>query len=203
MTNVIDLSSNNPPPYDLKAAKANGISGVIVKLTEGNGYVNPDFIPAWNAAIANDMVKGMYHFARPEHDSAYAEAMWFLHCRHPLHVGDIIALDMETYYNARYLTEWAKTWGEIVSKSVGFKLLLYGSLSYIESYLNDASLQEYFNLWVADYGPTTCPKTVGIWTPQLWQYTDKGVVSGLQGFVDVSTTALDINGLKALGKRVV
>jgi len=57
-----------------------GHNFAFVKSTEGTGYVNPYFNSDWNAIKANDMVRGSYHYAKPDGSptSAAEQARYFV-----------------------------------------------------------------------------------------------------------------------------
>ena len=60
---IIDLSSNNPHPIDFNAVKASGVTGVIVKATEGTGYTNPFYAQDMAGARAAGLDVAAYHLS--------------------------------------------------------------------------------------------------------------------------------------------
>lgn len=76
MATIIDVSKFQGR-IDWRALKAAGVvDGAILKATEGNTGVDPEF--AWNAkeAATQDLLLGFYHFAQPDHfalDSTWAD----------------------------------------------------------------------------------------------------------------------------------
>lgn len=197
MHEVIDLSSNNPTPYDLAAVARSGVTGVVIKLTEGVGYLNPAFHPAWEDAKAAGLWRAAYHFARPETNDPHDEAYEFLTHLPTLAPGDSVALDIET--GGGDLSAWALAWLGAVQRAVGFRPLLYSYLAFIQAHLADPALAAY-PLWLADYTfvPPTTPAPWNAIT--FWQYTQGGVCPGIAGNVDRSRTNLEAAGLRALGK---
>ncbi len=64
-----DVSSHQHPydaSVDWSKVKDAGRNFAFVKSTEGTGYVNPYFNSDWNAIKANGMVRGSYHYAKPD-----------------------------------------------------------------------------------------------------------------------------------------
>ena len=58
---------------------ADGYDFVIIKATEGYGYVDPKCEGHYQRAKANGQLRGVYHFARPDlGNSAAVEADWFV-----------------------------------------------------------------------------------------------------------------------------
>lgn len=207
MLTILDISDNNPPPYDFHAMAANGISGVIIKLTEGTAYRNELFDAAWHDAKAAGLVVGAYHFARSGTNTADAEARHFLASLPVLAAGDILALDTEdpgAYDNQAawsYQAEWASYWLYAVATQVGYNPILYSYPAFIEACLQDTRLLPY-KLWLANPGlpvRTQAPPWLSL---ILRQYTWTGRVTGLSGDVDMSVFDGDLDALRALGKPV-
>src|SRR5690242_21813174 len=77
----VDVSSFqgaiNWQQYKTWASQWDGISRVVMKSTEGTGYTDPRFHEYRAGALAAGIeVIGYYHYARPEWNSAQAEATW-------------------------------------------------------------------------------------------------------------------------------
>lgn len=71
---VLDLS-NNQGGFDAQAVKAAGYSGVILKATEGVGFVDATFRPRAQEAHAAGLVVGAYAFCHPgQNAGAQAQA---------------------------------------------------------------------------------------------------------------------------------
>lgn len=62
---------------DLDAYADAGFDRILVKASEGTGYVNPLFGVWWAAASALGLARGAYHFAKPSRWSGAAEADHF------------------------------------------------------------------------------------------------------------------------------
>ena len=72
MLELIDIS-HHQGAVDFDAVAADGISGVIVKATEGRDYTDPRWGENWAALAETGLVAGAYHFARPNTDGGGAE----------------------------------------------------------------------------------------------------------------------------------
>lgn len=96
-----DISAYQGPPYqkidvDFAKVAAAGHSFVIVKATEGTGYVNALFAKHWKAIPQHGMMRGAYHFGRWEYDKARAEAEHFVKTIGSLGIDDMSPiLDLE------------------------------------------------------------------------------------------------------------
>lgn len=119
-----------------------------------------------------DKLYGFYHYARPEKNTAEAEAKWFLkHVKH--HAGEaIFALDWEGEA-LKYPLSWAIEWMDYVFKETGVRPVIYLSGS-VTPKCKDIVDKDY-GLWVAHW-MVNKPKT-GAWPFwALWQYkVDMGI----------------------------
>jgi len=72
-----DVASYQHPggaSIDWSQVKNSGRNFAFVKATEGTGYVNPYFGAEWAAIQANGMVRGGYHYAKPDSSPTSAAA---------------------------------------------------------------------------------------------------------------------------------
>lgn len=208
--NGIDISSNNG--Y-LNLAKYKG-QVVINKLTGGCSYV-------WKNNRINDCLKkgllvGAYHFANENGviTSANSQARFFYnHWKNYKNVLPI--LDYETPINGQYLTQ------HDMNKVDNFMLefyrlsgvppVLYASKSFILATKIPKFTKEHCMLWFAQYANN---KSTGFqsdpWTDNNQvdmnvlgqQYSSCGSISGINGYVDLSTFYITRdNWLKACKKH--
>lgn len=73
----IDVSGYQPS-INWATVKANGVKFAFIKATEGTGYTNPSFSSQYTGATNNGIIRGGYHFARPDVSSGAAQASYFL-----------------------------------------------------------------------------------------------------------------------------
>jgi GH25 family lysozyme M1 (1,4-beta-N-acetylmuramidase) len=73
----VDVASYQPG-FDWANAAANGIRFVYVKATEGMTYRNPRFAEQYNGSYNAGMIRGSYHFARPDQSGGSAQAGYFV-----------------------------------------------------------------------------------------------------------------------------
>jgi GH25 family lysozyme M1 (1,4-beta-N-acetylmuramidase) len=76
-TSGIDVSSAQPG-FDWPAARGAGVGFAFVKATEGTSYRNPQFAAQYNGSYQQGMIRGAYHFARPDGASGAAQAEYFV-----------------------------------------------------------------------------------------------------------------------------
>jgi len=188
----IDVSSWQGP-VNWQAVRQSGRQFAFAKATEGMTFVDSTFAANRQAmAGAGLALRGFYHFARPDRNSAAAEAAHFLRTVGPLGPGEVAVLDLEVAPSAA-VSDWAAEWLALVAKGTGRTPVLYSYQSYLYS-IPTAGLTQY-PLWMAAWGtndgnvPATSPKSDrwSRWT--WWQYTSNSTVPGVTGHVDENVFA--------------
>ncbi|MDT6981705.1 GH25 family lysozyme, partial [Levilactobacillus zymae] len=153
MTNkIVDLSSYQSDSLAyMKRLKKWGAKGIIVKLTEGTGYLNPK---AGNQ-IANGFkvfdTVGVYHFF---HGRGTAEAKYFLSWvkKMGLDKSTVLAIDVEAPDLPRKTTSQVNVFLRYLI-SHGYKnVVTYGSGSWFNAGRINRSQLVNKTIWVAAYG---------------------------------------------------
>ncbi len=111
------------------------------------------------------------------------------------HANGWVAFDMEDFYSGRTKgmsrakrTAAARAFCEQV-RSLGGQPLIYGSYGQLPSFFDLEELKD-CPFWVARYArndngqPTELAHTLAVGETWLWQYSSKGKVSGIRGYVD-------------------
>lgn len=197
----IDVSSNNGSVNWLRVAAA-GISFAWIKITEDDGYLNPRFESDWALSKRVGLLRGAYHFARPEGTDAVQEADFFLdqiNAHGGLAEGDLLALDLES--GDGDLGQWALDFLHRCEERAGFKPFVYTAEWFSEPHeLNlQPALAEY-PLWQASYR-AEMPAPIEPWSSiTIWQNSSSGRLDGLSGDVDLNVSTVSRDQLRALGK---
>ncbi len=178
---------------DWGAVRRSGRLFAFAKATEGATSVDSTYAGnRLGMAGAGFALRGFYHFARPDRNTAAAEAAHFLRTVGPLGPGEVPVLDLEVAPGAG-VGDWAAEWLGLVAQGTGRTPVLYSYQSYLYS-IPTSRLTQY-PLWVAAWGaddgsvPATPPRTDrwSRWT--WWQYTSNTTVPGVVGRVDDSIFA--------------
>lgn len=121
--------------------------GVIVKATQGTGYVNPKCNHQWDLAGSLGKKRGLYHYAGG--GNPVAEAQFFIN-NIKNYVGQaVLALDWEENQNAAWNnTNWARQFVDEVHRITGIYPIIYVQESAIWQVANCADV---CGLWVAKY----------------------------------------------------
>lgn len=188
----IDLYERYNPVTDWTAL-ARGIAWGWLKATDGTG----------RAAIPADRYVegfrrmgrpwGLYHFAQPGDPEEQAHTFIAEHRRLGWVADDyhiIPALDMER--GTIPLTErvsFARTFLEVMHRELSVYEALYANTSWLRQLQPDTWPYEWDRTWAAEYGPNDGqPHAIRGYTGRVdaHQFTSKGTMAGVQGWVDLS-----------------
>lgn len=194
---------------DMSAYKRAGAHQVIVKATEGLGYINPKASAQVKSAHDNHMYLHAYHFATFGNNVGRAkmEAKFFVSHAKKLNISKkrYLWLDWETgdgnvvinsaYSNTKAILAFMK-----VCHNAGYKVGLYSSASIFRQYVDTAKIIKKYGtcLWIASY--TTLgridnpdfnyfPSMNGV---AMWQFTDNWHGLGVDGNI----TLVDLHAEK-------
>ena len=166
---------------------------VIIKVSEGVGYTDPNWEACANAAYAAGKKIGLYHFARPEYgNNAYSEANFFSAKISGWRGRAIAVLDYEMTTNV----SWARAWLDSVASSFGSNPWIYISAGAVRG-ANWSSISSRYGLWIAGYyygyrnfygyAPYNLPYGIGSWkNVAAFQYTSSGRLTGWNGNLDMN-----------------
>jgi hypothetical protein len=175
---------------------------VFIKATEGSTYTSSKFNAQWADAKAKGMLRGAYHFARPEASSGASQADRLLAKAKPV-PGEMLCLDLEaSKLNQAKTNAWAKAFGDrLRAKAPGVTTVVYMGGGYASNGTG-RDLNQHFDWWWFPQYPSTASTTTwrtsfspslpgGLtcgWThPHIWQWTDN--FAGLDA--NISTLTLE------------
>lgn len=159
-----------------------GIRGIIHKATEGASFDDSAYAPRRSEALDSGLLWGAYHFLRP--GDIAGQAHRFLDVAAPTGTTLLAADHEDPRVNLSDLIAFLM---EI--EAAGHKPVIYSGFLIKEQILKASPNQKSYlaghSLWLAQY--STAPKVPFPWSkPWLWQYSEKGHVSGISGNVDVN-----------------
>ena len=188
--NGIDIS-NFQRGLDLSKIKTDF---VIIKATEGTSLVMDTCDGFYQQAKSLGIPRGVYHFARPEYNTAEAEAEFFLKHTEGYRNDAIMVLDYES--PGCVDPNWALRWLNYVYEKTGVRPMIYMNDSTARGQNWTNVIAADYGLWVAkyrDYGVDynfdmsnagTSP-TGGKWPfYAMWQWTSVGRLDGYSGNLD-------------------
>ena len=179
---VVDRSGHTTKDL-LRAKVIYPVSSVILKATEGEKFADRKFAEYWEEAGKRSYPRGAYHFFRssrnPERQAQnYISKVTLRHSDLPP------ILDVETMHDGcskQDLNDRVLVWLRTVEKHYGRTPIVYTSDSYARDILSP-EITKHYPMWIARYNREE-PKFKS-WT--MWQFTDKAVLYGASGYVDLS-----------------
>lgn len=185
---VMTDSRRNTTSSKIHARDIKPVSFVFIKATEGASLKDKRFNRHWKDAGNHEIRRGAYHFFRSSKDPLQ-QARLFVRTVGEIRPTDLPpVLDIETIHKGcskAVLNDKALIWLEAVEKHYGRKPLVYSSSSFIIDLLDD-QIRKNYPIWVAHY-ETESP---GYKNWDIWQFTDKGVVYGIDGYVDLNVCSI-------------
>ncbi|WP_216217739.1 lysozyme [Amycolatopsis aidingensis] len=171
-----------------------GARFVYVKATEGTGFVSPQFTQQYNGSYQAGMIRGAYHFARPDISGGAEQADYFVQ-----HGGGWSAdgrtlpgaLDVEynPYGDTCYdlepagMVEWIKDFSARYAERTGRPPAIYTSTSWWRTCTgNSPEFGATHPLWLARYAPEIGPLPAGWPTQTIWQFANAGPLPGDQNY---------------------
>ncbi len=179
------------------------VSFAFVKATEGLTITDPMFHLNWESAREQGILRGAYHFFRPQLD-AEKQARYFLDLLDD-DPGELPpALDLEVLGNLApdEVISRARQWMKIVEKECRCKPVLYTGSSFFRTTLKNSTAFASNPLWIAHYTIGPRPLVPSAW-PQwtFWQFSQQGKVVGINGNVDLNAFNGSMPELSALCMR--
>ena len=162
------------------------LTAVVLKATEGESFLDPNYAQWWAEAGEAGLRRGAYHFFRSSRD-AQLQAQSFIGTVSLSYKDLPPVLDVETVHEGctrEQLNRKLLQWLEMVEAHYGRKPIVYTSDSFVRDWLLPAVKDEY-PLWIARYNAEP-PRREG-WL--FWQFTDRAVVHGISGRTDLSVVS--------------
>lgn len=171
---------------------------VVIKATEGIGFVDPEFARNWSESKRVGLVRGAYHFAHPEDNDPVAEADYFCNTV-TFETGDFVWLDWETAVPAGFdIVQWCRKWLDRVKQNVNIAGVVYLNQAEVDGHDWRAVIDADYGLSLADYED---PLNDTPWPVVAFrQYTSHGAVPGVAGAVDLDIFYGDLTALAKYGK---
>ncbi|WP_245796608.1 GH25 family lysozyme [Actinacidiphila alni] len=171
---------------------AAGIQFAYIKATEGTTYKDPQFNANYLNAYNNKVIRGAYHFARPDVSTGAAQATYFAThggawSADNLTLPGMLDLEGGCYgKSAASMQSWILDFYNTYKARTGRDMVIYTSASWWNSCTGGwGGMSARSPLFVAHWTTAASPNIPSgfpYWT--LWQYTDSGSVSGISGAVD-------------------
>jgi lysozyme len=174
------------------------IDFVVIRATVGNDRLDKRFEENWLKAKKNKLIRGAYHYYRPNENSIEQAAL-FIKTVH-LQKGDLPpVLDIEKLpenQSIERLKIGLRRWLDKIEAHYKVKPIIYTGESYYDDFLKEEFSDYLF--WIANYNFYR-EKMAEDWL--FWQFTEKASVSGIKGSVDVNIFNGDLQQLQYITKE--
>ena len=182
------------PSVNWSSVRANGARFAYVKATEGTTFRNPQFGAQYTGARSVGLLRGAYHFGRPDVSDGAAQARFFVNngggwspdgvtMPPVLDIEDNPYAGLNRCYGASpgQLATWVRDFTQTVYRMTNKQAMIYTSYYFWRDCLGNTSEFSQINpLWLASYY-TSGPSVPGGWpTYTAWQYAN--------AFADASQT---------------
>ncbi|WP_189931637.1 GH25 family lysozyme [Streptomyces sulfonofaciens] len=174
------------------SVKAAGIEFAWIKATEGTTYKDPTFNTNYLNAYNAGVIRGAYHFARPDVSDGASQANYFASSggawsRDNLTLPGVLDIEGSCYgLSQASMRSWISAFYTTYKNRTGRDIVIYTSPSWWNSCTGSWNgMAALTPLWVAHWTTASSPSLpggFGAWT--VWQYTDAGAVGGVSGAVD-------------------
>ena len=185
---------------DWPAVAATDIRFAVVRLSDGVGTRDSQFVRNWQESRRAGLVRGFYQYFRA---SAGGAAQAALAIERLAEAGGSApddlppTLDIETLdgRSAAQVVAEAAIWIAAMREATGKEPIIYtGAYFWDDNRLPDTLNTQ--PLWTANYTTNPCPWTSDAWDRwTLWQYSDSGTVAGIAGPVDLDYFAGTLDDL--------
>ncbi|MFV5686380.1 glycoside hydrolase family 25 protein [Flavobacterium sp. GB2R13] len=166
---------------------------VFIRATVGKDRKDRQYNRNWLGAKDNKMIRGAYHYYRPNENSLEQAALFIKTVR--LQKGDLPPiLDIEKLPKNQSLDSLKtglKRWLKAIELHYGVKPIIYTGEKYYDDFLKDEFSNYLF--WIANYNFYR-EEMDDDWL--FWQFTEKASVPGIKGNVDVNIYNGDLQQLQ-------
>ncbi|MFE6976984.1 GH25 family lysozyme [Streptomyces sp. NPDC057682] len=186
-----------------------GIEFAWMKATEGLTYKDPNFNSNYPNAYYAGVIRGAYHFARPDVSGGAAQATFFAGngggwSRDNLTLPGVLDIEGTCYgYSQASMRQWILDFYNTYKSRTGRDVVIYTSPSWWNTCTGGwTGMSTRSPLWVAHWTTATNPTIPAgfpYWT--VWQYSSTGSVSGISGAVDRDRFGGDRSRLLALANN--
>lgn len=178
---------------DYKKVKQDGIQVVYIRSSEGNNYIDPYFETNYRNAKENGLYIGCYHYLTAKTvEEANEQASFFISLIRGKSIDCKLAMDFESFDNLtnEEVNKISLIFLNKVKELSGKDVIVYSDI-YNATNLFYGEITN-FPLWIAQYDVEE-PSDNGNWSKwEGFQYTDAGIINGINGYVDRDKFTQDI-----------
>ncbi|SHG06474.1 lysozyme [Flavobacterium segetis] len=166
---------------------------VFIRATVGKDRLDRQFKRNWLGAKKNKMIRGAYHYYRPNENSLEQAELFISMVK--LEKGDLPpVLDIEKLPKNQSIANLKiglRRWLKAVEAHYGVKPIIYSGERYYDDFLKEEFSDYLF--WIANYNFYR-EQIESDWL--FWQFTEKASIPGIKGNVDVNIYNGDLQQLQ-------
>ncbi len=170
---------------DWAEVAADGVDFAFIRVSDGTGFLDPDFDYNWEGAAGVGIVRGAYQFFRPD-QGGVEQAELLLDVMGPLGADDlppVIDVEATEGFSPSEIADEIGLWIDTVEAAIGRAPIIYTSPYFWNNSVESDDFADY-PLWIANW-EVSCPNLPDPWSDwAFWQDSDDGSVSGISGVVD-------------------
>jgi lysozyme len=199
----IDVSAYQPT-VDWQHVLASGVSFAFIKATEGTGIVDRSFASHWLGAKAAGLLRGPYHFFRPQQDAA-AQARAFLAqlTSDPGELPPVIDVELSDRVSGGQIQDGVSVFVDAIRQALGH-VIVYTMPGFWNTLPARPDITAKSDLWVAHWGVHSPMSCFGYSRWTFWQYTNLATIPGIPGTgMDANRFNGTIDDLRAYSRAYV
>ncbi|WP_220195118.1 GH25 family lysozyme [Ktedonospora formicarum] len=196
-TQGFDVSSYQKQIDWKEVAQTGTYSFVFIKATEGRTYQDAYFQANWRGAKEQGLLRGAYHFYT-EYLTGAEQANNYIHMV-PKEAGMLPpVLDLEvTGKDQKKMLHEIQVFLDMLEQHYGLKPIIYTDFDRYEQYIKGHF--ENYSIWFRNIIYPVQWSNIPNWS--FWQYSNRGHVPGISGFVDLNMFSGKRDQLKALTQQ--
>ena len=201
----IDISAHNGN-VDFQALRRQGVTFAYIKATEGTDFIDRRFVDNARGLLAGNIPAGAYHFFRFDTDGEM-QAWNFIRAIEGRGFRLPPAVDLEEWGNdetiptARVRTS-LRAFMRVLSEE-GYHPVIYTNKDGYNRFVRH-HFDEY-PLWICSFSDPPLPADAAAdsigW--HIWQFSHRGTIDGIDGYVDLNTIHPASPLLKAIDSKTI
>lgn len=162
---------------------------ILIKATEGNNFLDKDYFYNINRARMNGFYVGSYHYFSPK-SKGIEQAKWYISNvkKTKNTFAPIIDVELSKNDNRDTVLKEIKNFINKVEEFYKRKVIIYTNYYTYERFIKNEFLEN--KLWIRDIKYFPRIKEDKRWI--IWQYSNRGRVSGIKGFTDKNVLRYDL-----------
>ncbi|MFC3033338.1 glycoside hydrolase family 25 protein [Pseudoalteromonas fenneropenaei] len=179
----IDVSHYQGTP-DWQQIASQPLHFVYLKATDGITYLDPQFKANLSQLKDTPLLYGAYHFFEPKDDPKQQAAHYLSYVQgQALPLVPVVDIEVTQGVAADEIQTKLQVWLDEVEQALGCRPMIYSNGPFWQRYLGTQF--NHYPFWLADYAvQPTLPASRDNW--QLWQYSEKGQITGISQLVDLN-----------------